>query len=273
VSGTLSAPLAAGESVQVLRDGAVINATVAVDGNTWRMTDTRVADGTHTYAARVVDADGAGPAGAGYRIVVDTQNDKTATITSITYDVAPGVGIVRDGGTTDDPTPTLNGRLSSSLEAGEELQVLRNGTVISNSPQVDGTGWAFSDGPLANGNYDYTVRIVDAAGNVGRASSVYDLRVLRSGLLLPLEEQAVAGDDDRIAMLSFDDVLSAAAPTSAGLAPTANALDATGAIASGAIASGAIESGVMGSGVIESAAWSLYTVRSIDSLVNPELLA
>ena len=56
ISGILSAPLAAGESVQVLRDGAVINARVTVDGEAWRVTDGRVADGNHTYTARVVDA-------------------------------------------------------------------------------------------------------------------------------------------------------------------------------------------------------------------------
>ena len=33
------------------------------------------------------------------------------------------------------------------------------------------------DSGLRNGNYDYTVRIVDAAGNIGRESGVYDLRV------------------------------------------------------------------------------------------------
>jgi hypothetical protein len=242
ISGTLSAPLAAGETVQVLRDGAVISARVTVDGESWRVTDGRISDGNHTYTARVVDADGAGPASDGYRIVVDTQNNKTATITSITDNVAPGVGTIRDGGTTNDTTPTLNGRLSSALEAGEELQVLRNGTVISNSPQVNGTGWTFTDGPLANGNYDYTVRIVDAAGNVGRASSVYDLRVSPLGGILPFDASA-GSDDDGGEPLAFSDLLSPSSSTPESVSPL-QPVDMA----------------------------PLYTARSIDSLLNPEII-
>ena len=259
ISGILSAPLAAGETVQVLRDGAVIDARIAVDGDSWRVTDGRVADGTHTYTARVTDADGAGPASAGYRIVVDTQNNKTASITSITDDVAPGVGIIRDGGTTNDATPTLNGRLSGALEAGEELQVLRNGAVISNSPPVNGIGWTFTDGPLANGNYDYTVRIVDAAGNVGRASSVYDVRVSGIGGIQPLGESSTI-EDDAIGALAFDDVL--AAPASTDLAPLATAPGGDPGAASGA--------GMHGASTDVAA---YYTARGLDSLLNPELLA
>ncbi len=257
ISGTLSAPLAPGETVQVLRNGAVIGATVVVDGNAWRVTDSRVADGSHTYSARVVDADGAGPAGTGFSIVVDTQNAKTAAITSIDDNVAPDTGLIRDGGTTNDNTPTLNGRLSSGLEGGEELQVLRNGTVISNSPQVNGTGWAFTDGPLANGNYDYTVRIVDAAGNVGGASSVYDLRVSRPGGILLFEEQAAAGDDGTAMTLGLDDVLSSSAPAPVGLEPVAASPTASAA----------------GDSAADTYEASLYAIRGIDSLLNPELLA
>jgi hypothetical protein len=259
IAGTLSTPLAAGETVQVLRDGAVIGATVVVDGQTWRVTDSRVADGAHTYSARVVDADGAGPVGSGFSIVVDTQNAKTAAIASINDDVAPDVGIIRDGGTTNDNTPTLNGRLSSSLEAGEELQVLRNGAVISNSPQVNGAGWTFTDAPLANGSYDYTVRVVDAAGNVGRASSVYDVRVSRLGGILPFEQQAEAADDGAAVALGFDEVLSSSATAPAGLEPTAGPPAATAAGGSAADTYGA--------------SLSLYAIGGIDSLLNPELLA
>jgi hypothetical protein len=258
VSGTLSAPLAAGESVQVLRNGAAIAARVDVDGDTWRVTDARVADGTYTYTARVVDADGAGAQSNGYRIIVDTQNAKTASITSVTDDVAPNTGTVRDGGTTNDPTPTLNGNIAGGLDAGEELQILRNGTVISNSPQVDGNGWTFTDGPLANGNYDYTVRVVDAAGNVGRASTVYDVRVSRiGGIFLPLEESGASADDDSIVSLAFDDLLLPTAPAPAAFASVAGTPETSGHISAAPGGAGA----------------SLHDIRALDSLLNPELLA
>ena len=221
--------------MQVLRDGTPVSATVAVDGDTWRVTDTRVADGSHTYTARVVDADGAGPDSAGYTIVVDTENGRTASITSITDNVAPGVGTIRDGGVTNDPTPTLNGRLSSALADGEQLQILRNDAVISDAPQINGTGWTFTDSSLPNGNYDYAVRIVDAAGNVGRESSVYDVRVSRIGGILLVSSAAVP----------------------AGFTSEAGMPEMPGPIVSAAGGAGA----------------SLHDVRAIDSLLNPELLA
>lgn len=215
ISGTLSSALVAGESLQILRNGSAVTASVIVDGASWRVTDTRLDDGNYTYTARVSDAEGAGPASEGYRITVDTANGKTATITSITDNVAPGVGTVRDGGTTNDSTPTLNGRLSASLAAGEELQVLRDDAVISNSPSVSDTSWTFTDSGLRNGNYDYTVRVVDGAGNVGGQSANFDLRV-------SLSQGGGGGDDDAdadSAALAVGDLLDAGDPVSAADSP------------------------------------------------------
>ncbi len=203
IVGRLAAPLVAGEELQVLRNGAPVSGRVVVDGDTWRVTDGRVADGSHVYTARVVDAEGAGESSAGYRITVDTVNSKTASIASITDDVQPGTGIVRDGGTTNDPSPTLRGSLSAPLAAGEELQVLRDDAVISSSPSVTGTSWVFTDSGLANGNYDYTVRVVDAAGNIGRESQVYDLRV-------SLPRGRNSGDDGDDDLLAADDLAQSA---------------------------------------------------------------
>lgn len=182
VSGTLSAPLVAGESLQVLRNGSVIAAGVSVDGTGWRFTDARLGDGSYRYAVRVVDAEGNGPTSAAYAITVDTVNNKTATITAITDNVTPTTGTIRDGGTTNDSSPTLTGRLSQALTAGEELQVLRNDVVLTRAPQVNGTSWTFTDSGLTNGDYDYEVRVVDAAGNLGRLSATYDIRVALTGV-------------------------------------------------------------------------------------------
>jgi len=124
----------------------------------------------------VLNPEGAGPTSAGYTIVVDTTNNQTATIVSVTDNVTPAVGNVRDGGTTNDATPVLAGRLSAVLAPGEELQILRNDNVVGSASQVNGTSWTFTDRLPGNGDYDYTVRVVDAAGNVGRESAIYDIR-------------------------------------------------------------------------------------------------
>lgn len=176
ISGKLSAPLGFGESVQVLRNGTALAAPTVVEGDSWRVTDNEIADGSYTYTARVIEPAGAGPAGSGYSIVVDTTNNKTATVASIDDNVSPTRGEVRDGGSTNDPTPTLSGRLSSALASGEELQVLRNDAVVGSPTPGNGTSWTFTDNLPGNGDYDYTVRVVDAVGNLGRESAVYDLR-------------------------------------------------------------------------------------------------
>jgi hypothetical protein len=223
ISGTLSAPLVGGESIQVLRNGAAIAASVIVDGDNWRLTDARLPDGSYTYTARVVDAEGAGSVSAGYRITVDTENGKSASITGIIDNAAPGIGTVRDGGVTNDSSPTLNGGLSAALAAGEELQVLRNDAVISTSPTIAGTSWAFTDAGLGNGNYDYTVRIVDAAGNVGRESANFDLRVSLSRENDDDDDDDDADADD--AALALGDLLDAGDPVAfadASPGPTSN---------------------------------------------------
>jgi hypothetical protein len=182
ITGSLSAPLAPGESVQVLRNGAPLAGPVIVAGNSWQLTDTPIPDGAYTYTARTLDSQGAGASGAGYRIVVDTVNNRTASIESVTDNVTPNIGFVRDGGTTNDPTPTLAGGLSGPLAPGEELQILRDGAVVGRPSQTSGTTWSFTDSLPGNGDYDYIVRVVDAAGNIGRESAVYDVQLdLRRG--------------------------------------------------------------------------------------------
>ncbi len=195
ISGTLSAPLVAGESLQVFRNGSALGTALTVDGASWRFTDGRLNDGSYSYTVRVTDAEGAGPVSAAYAITVDTVNSKTATITSVTDNVSPSTGTIRDGGSTNDPSPTLAGRLSSALTSGEELQILRNDVVIatSTSTSTNGVNWSFTDSGLSNGNYDYNVRVVDAAGNIGRESSTWDIRVTLTGG----SGKATANPDDR----------------------------------------------------------------------------
>ncbi len=179
VSGTLSATLAAGESLEVLRNGTAIG-NASVSGTSWTFADSGLADGTtYAYTARVVDAAGnPGTAGAAYSITVDTSAPAQAvTITAVNDNVAPVIGTVAHGGFTNDTTPALNGTLSTGLGTGEILQVFRDGTLLGNA-NVSGTNWTFADSGLANGaTYDYTARVVDAAGNQGTASSGYSITV------------------------------------------------------------------------------------------------
>ena len=249
ISGTLSSPLESGETLQVLRNGAAVTAAVAVDGDTWRVTDTRLADGNYTYTVRVSDAQGAGPTSAGYSITVDTVNNKTASITSVTDNVSPGLGTIPDNGITNDPSPTLDGRLSAALAADEELQILRDDTLIGTAANVTGRDWNFTDSGLDEGNYGYTVRIVDGAGNLGRESSSYDLRVRSPVAGMAADESVLADTAQAGEPIALDELV-------AFVAPGAGDAGVTGATSSSGVAN------------VEYAALSVWTAPAIDNLLD-----
>ncbi len=72
LQGTLNAPLALCESIEVLRDGQVVG-VATVNGTSWSFVDGALTDGQHTYTVRVVDMAGNAGANSGaYRLTLDT---------------------------------------------------------------------------------------------------------------------------------------------------------------------------------------------------------
>ncbi|HQP65446.1 MAG TPA: Ig-like domain-containing protein [Quisquiliibacterium sp.] len=193
LAGTISAALSAGESVQVLRNGVTVG-TATVSGTGWTFADRGLASGTQSYTVRVATASARGFASATWSIVVDTAPPaQTVAIVSVTDDVLPAMGIVPNGGATNDTAPTLAGTLSAPLAAGEVLQVLRNGAVIGNA-SVSALAWSFNDGSLAPGQHVYGARIVDAAGNVGTAAPAYTITLSTSTAPQSIAVTAVSDD-------------------------------------------------------------------------------
>jgi hypothetical protein len=180
ISGSLSAALQTGESLQIIRNDVATNLRPTVSGTTFSVTDNTInGDGRYSYSVRVVGAAGAGEASAARSVVVDTTNTRTATITAVIDDSLPSVGTVRDKGTTDDTTPTLRGTVAGGLAAGETLEILRDGKVTGIIATTGSLGdWTYTDSGLGIAQYKYSVRVVDGAGNVGRESSDYTIRVV-----------------------------------------------------------------------------------------------
>ena len=183
LGGTISAILNSGEQVVVLRDGAVVG-TATVTGTTWTFADAGLTDGrTYIYTARVED--GAGNRGAissNYSISVDTSAPtQTTVITTVLDNVAPGLGTVANGGTTNDTTPELQGTISTVLGLGEVVAVYRDGVKVGTAT-VTNTTWTYVDSSLASGSsYTYTARVEDAAGNTGNSSSNYNVTIETGG--------------------------------------------------------------------------------------------
>lgn len=73
---------------------------------------------------------------------------------------------------TRDTTLTVRGTLGSALAADERAQISLNGGVTWTTLTVVGTSWSYADGrTLTDGTWNYTVRVVDLAGNVGQTAT------------------------------------------------------------------------------------------------------
>src|SRR5262245_36900169 len=132
--------------------------------------------------------------------VADSNNDtsgptQTVTISSITDDVAPTIGTVIDGGTTNDTAPALAGTLSAVLLANEVLSIFRDGVKIGEA-DVAVTNWTFTDaGPLLDGaSYTYTARVENAAHHLGSVSNAYDITIDITAPMVAVAITAISDD-------------------------------------------------------------------------------
>ena len=121
------------------------------------------ASGTYTYTVRAID--GAGNAGA------------SSASASVTYDnTAPSTPSALNGTTPTASPPVLTWAASTDALSGvDHYDVLRGGTKINSSPL---TGLTYTDTSPVAASQTYSVRAVDAAGNMSTASTgkviVYD---------------------------------------------------------------------------------------------------
>ena len=99
LSGTLSAPLDAGDVVKVYANGTLIGtATVAPGGKTWEITDTSGYSAGWTYTAQVVDSQNAtGPLATQ---PVNADLTEAAPVITGVFDTASSTTIANNGTTT-----------------------------------------------------------------------------------------------------------------------------------------------------------------------------
>ncbi|WP_242914322.1 Ig-like domain-containing protein [Brevundimonas pishanensis] len=184
LSGTISAPLVAGEQVHIFRNGVDIG-TATMSGTDWTFDDSGLNDGNaYTYTAVVIDSAGnQGAVSNGYTINVDTDvPGQTVVISRAVDNVDPVSGPIPANGTTNDDTPTLEGTLSAGLTGTEQLHVFRNNVFVGVAT-VSGTNWTYQDSGLASqSTYDYSARVVDAAGNAGTPSNTLTFTVNTDGV-------------------------------------------------------------------------------------------
>ncbi|ELE9703645.1 Ig-like domain-containing protein [Enterobacter cloacae] len=171
LKGTLGAALGSGDHAQISLDGGVTWIDVSVSGLSWTYADGRtLADGDYNYQLRVIDDAGNISATASQVVTIDTvapDASKTIAIDSISDDT----GLSSSDFITNDTSLTLHGSLGATLADGEYAQISIDGGVTWQNVIVTGNSWYYVDGrTLGNQTYDYYVRVVDAAGNVGASA-------------------------------------------------------------------------------------------------------
>jgi hypothetical protein len=173
--GTLSAPLAAGQSLAVQRNGVAVG-NAAANGTAWSLAVAAAPEGANAYRAQVV----AGAAFGAFSNVFPFSLDATppvalAAISGFTDD---GLGAIAAGGFASDSTPAVNGTLSAAPGSGEVVQVLRDGVVVGNAT-VAALSWTFTEpAALGAGAYAYRARVADAAGNTSAPSAAAGLSIV-----------------------------------------------------------------------------------------------
>lgn len=181
LSGSLGAPLAAGDRVQISVDNGLTWHDVVTNGNSWHYVDSRtLPEGDQTYQVHVVDVAGNVGATTNQVVTVDlTASTNAANIHSYTDDVASSRGEFAAGTTTDDRMPVLNGTLTTGLLTGEMVRIYRADGTLVGEADVNGTDWTFQlNEPLVDGEKgEFYAVVVDAAGNEGAQSPVFDFTV------------------------------------------------------------------------------------------------
>ena len=168
ISGGLSAPLAAGESVQVSLDNGATWQTAASSGSSWSLAGATLASGSNALLVKVSNSEGDGPVYA-HTYVLDTAAPATPTV---------------DAQSTASATPVLNG--SVTLEAGDTLSVSVGGArydvAVSNGQwRLDLASAVPASGTLAlaaGNRYDVVATVTDLAGNARSDASSQELSIL-----------------------------------------------------------------------------------------------
>lgn len=168
-----------GSTVTIFDGTSQLGTATANSGGNWTFTPTNpLAAGEHAFTATATDAAGnTGPTSNAYDVTItssDTLPPAAPAITNVADDVAPVIGNVADGGSTNDTRPTLTGTAEPSSSV-----TIFDGTTQLGTATANGLGsWMFTPpSALPAGNHAFTATATDAAGNTGQASSPYDVTI------------------------------------------------------------------------------------------------
>jgi hypothetical protein len=171
VHGTIGDELGGDERVEISLDGGTTWQEVTVAGTSWSYADPRtLGDGTYEYLVRTIDnAGNITPASSPLTVTVDTAPPAGIEIDGIANDSGRSASDL----ITNETSITLNGHLNAPLAAGEVAQISNDGGLTwIDITNVTDSQWTYAEpNPLADGDYEYLVRVVDTAGNASPTTS------------------------------------------------------------------------------------------------------
>jgi len=130
----------------------------------WSFNTPKLADGVHTFVAEAINDIGqVSPQTGGFPVTVDTSAPGEVSGFVVTDNEGPKTGTLSNGDTTDDATPTISGKAEPGSIVHVYVNGQENGTAVAD---VNGN-WTYTTGSLADGEYTFTARAEDAAGNLG----------------------------------------------------------------------------------------------------------
>ena len=156
-------------------DGQLVGAVgpVGADGN-WTFIATSPVAANTRITAQATDAAG----NAGALSAPATISATALMVTAAVDDHGARQGLLGDGAQTDDRSPLLTGSLSGVLQAGQSLQVWRDGQAVDAEVVSNGTAWRMAERDLVPGAYEYTIQLLDANGVSLAASRPFNLKVV-----------------------------------------------------------------------------------------------
>ncbi|MEG4677916.1 Ig-like domain-containing protein [Enterobacter cloacae] len=130
----------------------------------WSFNTPKLADGVHTFVAEAINDIGqVSPQAGGFPITVDTSAPGEVTGFIVSDNEGPQTGTLSNGDITDDATPTISGK----AEPGSVVHIYVNGQENGTAVADANGNWTYTTGSLGDGEYTFTARAEDSAGNLG----------------------------------------------------------------------------------------------------------
>ncbi len=165
-----------GATIKVFSDGVLVGSTTVDDSGAWSVTPTTaLTNGPHILTVNQTDPAGNISASTGgFTVNVDASAPVAPVITSVADNTAPVIGVVPNGGSTNETHPTISG----TGEAGSTITLYNGAAVLGTTTVNAGGNWTFTPTTaLTSGTWNITATATDAAGNTGLASDVRSFTV------------------------------------------------------------------------------------------------